>query len=242
MKLAQKRFKPCLGPGACLLAGFLLIGCGSLKYSADPVNPAAPYVFPGQATAGQHPPPAPSATPGQNLVPVGVPTVSPGESLSVSSMLRSGDTIMISFSDLQPPGLLPVTMELGADGKVTLPFNIIVQATGKTTRQLEQEIRAEYVPKYFKYLTVTVRPEMRFFHVNGEVKVPAAVPYRSDTSVVRAIGAAGGFTDFARRSKILLTRSSGEKQMIDYDKALKDPRKDLPVYPGDHIHVPRRGF
>lgn len=157
-------------------------------------------------------------------------------------MLRSGDTIMISFSDLPPPGLLPITTELGADGKITLHFNVIIQAIGKTTRQLEQEIRSEYVPKYFRYLTVTVKPEMRFFHVGGEVKVPAAVPYRGDTSVVRAIGAAGGFTDFAKRSKVLLTRSTGENQTIDYDKALKDPRKDLPVYPGDHIYVPKRRF
>jgi protein involved in polysaccharide export with SLBB domain len=240
MKLAQKRFTPCLGPGACLLAGFLLTGCGSSHSANDPVNPSTPYVFPGQTTAGQYPPPPSSAAPGTNLAPVAVPTVSPRESPNTSSMLRSGDTIMISFSDLPPPGLLPITTELGADGKITLPFNIVLQALGKTTRQLEQEIRAEYVPKYYKYLTVTVKPEMRFFHVNGEVKVPAAVPYRGETSVVRAIGAAGGFTDFARRSKILLTRSNGEKQMIDYDKALKDPRKDLPVYPGDHINVPRR--
>jgi polysaccharide export outer membrane protein len=154
-------------------------------------------------------------------------------------MLRAGDTIMISFGDIPQP-IAPITQELGADGKITLPFNIIVQAIGKTTRQLEQEIRSEYVPKYYNYLTVTVKTDMRFFHVGGEVKVPSALPYRGETTVLRAIGAAGGFTDFAKRSRILLTRSNGEKHTIDSEKALKDPRKDLAVYPGDYVYVPKR--
>ena len=225
-----------------MLVGLLWTGCGSLHYADDPVNPATPYVFPGQATAGQPSPPtsAQPATPPQD-VPVGVaPVVSPKDALAASSMLRSGDTIVISFSDIPPPGILPITTELGADGKITLPFNIIVQAIGKTTRQLEQEIRSEYVPKYFRYLTVTVKTEMRFFHVGGEVKVPAAIPYRSKTSVLRAVEAAGGFTDFAKRSKVLLTRANGEKHTINADKARGDLNKDLEVYPGDYIYVPRR--
>jgi protein involved in polysaccharide export with SLBB domain len=236
MKSPYKRFDPCLLLGACLVAGLLLAGCASTH---DPVNPAAPYVFPGQGPAGS----ATAAAPGHNtLEPVGRPMVQPrGESLSASSMLRPGDTIVVSFSDL-PQQILPVTTELGADGKITLPFNIIVQAVGKTTRQLEQEIRSEYVPKYYRYLTVTVKTEMRFFHVGGEVKVPSAIPYRGETSVLRAVEAAGGFTDFAKRSKVLLTRSTGEKFTINADKARGDGNKDLKVYSGDYIYVPRRGF
>ena len=243
MKLAQLyRY---WGLGALLLVGWLVAGCRSSQPD-DPVNPATPYLFPGQTTVGQASAPVSSApapaTGGQtSVVPVGVtPVVSPRDSLAASSMLRPGDTIVISFSDLPPPGLLPITTELGADGKITLPFNIIVQAIGKTTRQLEQEIRSEYVPKYYKYLTVTVKTEVRFFHVGGEVKVPAAIPYRGKTSVLRAVEAAGGFTDFAKRSKVLLTRSNGEKHTVNADKARGDLIKDLEVFPGDYVYVPRR--
>src|SRR5262245_58564755 len=238
MKLSQKRSKPVWGLGACWLVAFLLTGCGSTQH--DPVNPATPYVFPGQASSGQSAPP--KSSPGQDpVVPVGEQRPgTPGESLGASSMLRAGDTIVISFSDLPAPGILPITTELGADGKITLPFNITVQAIGKTTRQLEQEIRSEYVPKYYRYLTVTAKTEMRFFHVGGEVKLPSAVPYRGKTSVLRAVEAAGGFTDYARRSKVLLTRSNGEKHTIDANKARENLNKDLEVYPGDYIYVPRR--
>jgi len=58
---------------------------------------------------------------------------------------------------------------------------------------------------------------------------------------VRAISVAGGFTDFAKRTKVQLTHN-GKTQIINVDKAIRDPRLDVPVYPGDTIYVPRRLF
>ncbi len=168
---------------------------------------------------------------------------SPVQSSSVGSPteLRVGDTVTISFSDLPAPGLLPITVELGPDGKLTLHLNIIVYALGKTARQLEQEIRSEYVPKYFKYLTVTVKAEnRRFFHVNGEVRMPGSYPWLGESTVLRAIGQAQGFTDFAKRTKVTLTRPNGEKHTINCDEAQRNPAKDLPVFPGDYINVPKK--
>jgi len=249
MKASQIVFRACLKLGFFSLAGIVLAGCSSTKYE-DPINPSSPYVFPGQnptaPPAGQSAPspsPAPPAitNPGPPVGNQPAPARQPAnDAQTASSILRAGDTLVISFSDLPPPGIPPITTELGSDGKITLPFNIIVQAIGKTTRQLEQEIRSEYVPKYYRYLTITVKTDLRFFHVAGEVKVPAAIPYRGDTTVLRAIGAAGGFTDFAKRSKVLLTRPDGKKYTIDADKALRDQSKDLPVYPGDYVYVPKR--
>ena len=39
-----------------------------------------------------------------------------------------------------------------------------------------------------------------------------------------------------------IIRSNGKKETIDAIKAQEDPRKDLPIYPGDQIHVHRRIF
>jgi protein involved in polysaccharide export with SLBB domain len=60
--------------------------------------------------------------------------------------------------------------------------------------------------------------------------------------VIKAIQSAGDLTEFANRKKIQLTRANGKTYTINYDKALKNSKLDLPVYPGDSIHVPQRFF
>ena len=227
-----------------LLAGLSLAGC----QSADPVNPPNPFSFPGQtapptAAAPTPPPPPPETTPPaavpQGGAPTAVPAGAPTNSLT-SALIRVGDLVTVDFSDLPTP-LTEVRTRVGEDGKITLPFNISVQAVGRTPRQLEQEIRSAYVPRYYNYLTVTVKAEERFYYVGGEVKIPNRIVYAGEITVLRAIDSAGGFTDFAQRKKIELRRANGEKHMIDWSKAIKDPKLDLPVYPNDQITVHKKG-
>ena len=125
---------------------------------------------------------------------------------------------------------------------VTLPFNIHVKADGKTTTQLEKDIRDAYVPHLFVNLTVTVKAEQRFYYVDGEVKQPKSWSYFGETTVLRAIANAGGFTDFANKKTIELRRPNGQRFFINYNKALKDPKLDIPVYPNDHIIVGRSAW
>lgn len=152
------------------------------------------------------------------------------------SRLRVGDLVMISFSDIERP---PQKQEVNIpdSGIITLPYNVHVKADGKTTSELEKEIRDAYVPSLFVNLTVTVRADQRFYYVDGEVKAPKAWNYWGETTVLRAIANAGGFTEFANRKNIELRRQNGQRFFINYYKALKDPKLDLPVYPNDHIIV-----
>lgn len=157
------------------------------------------------------------------------------------SRLRVGDLILINFSDIQMP---PPKQEVNIpdSGVITLPFNVHVKADGKTTTELEKEIRDAYVPSLFVNLTVTVRAEQRVYYVDGEVRRSQAWPYIGETTVLRAIANAGGFTEFANRSKIELRRQNGQRFFVNYKKALKDPKLDLPVYPNDHIIVGKSPF
>lgn len=149
---------------------------------------------------------------------------------------------MLSFTDIPTP-MIDQRIQIAEDGTLTLPLNVRVQAMGKNPRQLEQEIRSEYVPKYYKYLTVTIKTEQRAFFVGGEVKVPNRYPYTGhDMTVLRAIQAAGDFSDFANRKKIEIIRESGKKEQINWYKAIKNPKLDLPVYPNDQIIVHKRIF
>lgn len=157
------------------------------------------------------------------------------------SFLRVGDLIMINFSDIEKP---PQKQEVNipVSGMITLPFNIHVKADGKTTTQLEKDIRDAYVPSLFVNLTVTVKADQRFYFVDGEVKAARSWPYLGETTVLRAIANAGGFTDFANKKNIELRRQNGQRFFVDYNHALKDPKLDLPVYPNDHIIVKKGIF
>lgn len=231
------------------LSTVLLAGCNSGQYASP--NPQKRFVFPGEEGG----PPVAQTAPGQPapktplpVVPASVtaPPVMPvtlGTNISPGSVggIQVGDSIMVSFSDLPPTvqPIQPYVARIGEDGNITLHFNVTVKAAGKTARDLEQEIRNQYVPRYYKNLTVTVKTEDRFYFVGGEVKMPNRQEYRGRVTVLRAIDTAGGFTDFANRSKIELTRQNGQKIKINYKKAVKDPKLDPEVFPNDQIIVPK---
>jgi polysaccharide export outer membrane protein len=122
---------------------------------------------------------------------------------------------------------------------ITTPEDGPVKAEGKAVGELQKILQERY-NKYFRNLTVTVLTESRYFFVDGEVRIPSRLPYSGAITVTKALAAAGGFTDFAKRSKVRLIRANGEKHTIDYDKALRKAVLDLPVHPGDQIVVPRR--
>ncbi|MBI1839930.1 MAG: polysaccharide export protein, partial [Verrucomicrobia bacterium] len=126
------------------------------------------------------------------------------------------------------------------DGTIGLPLGVRVEAAGKTIGQVQQTIEASYVPRYLKRLTVSVKNEERFFFVGGEVRTPGRIIYASGLTVLQAIDSAGGFTEFAKRTKVSLRRVNGQQFVIDCDKALQEHTIDMPVFPGDSINVPKR--
>lgn len=156
-----------------------------------------------------------------------------------TAVLRPNDLVSIAFSGVGPKNF---DARIKEDGTLLPPIidkDGPVPAAGLTSAELETDLQKRYA-KYFKNLTVTVLTEGRFFFVDGEVRSPSRFPYSGELKLTQAIAVAQGFTDFARKGEILLTRANGEKFVIDYKKALKKPALDLPVYPGDHILVPRR--
>jgi len=140
-----------------------------------------------------------------------------------------------------PDSTIEHTERIGEDGNITLPYIQQVKAEGKTASQLQREIHDKYVPKYYTDLTVTVYGADKYFYVEGEVHASGKYEYPGNMTVVRAISVAGGFTDFAGKTKVQVTHN-GHRQKVNVSKAINDPRLDVPVYPGDTIHVPRRIF
>jgi polysaccharide export outer membrane protein len=154
---------------------------------------------------------------------------------------RMGDQVTISFSGVEEPPPAH-TERIKEDGKISLDYVGAVEAVGKTPGQLQREIRALYVPKYYRDITVTVISQSQFYSVGGEVRAPGPKEYNGQMDIVKAIQSAGDFTEYASKKKVLLTRANGHQERVNVLKAIEDPRFDVPVYPGDKIYVPRRLF
>lgn len=205
--------------GGLLLAGMFLAGCQTGDpHFADPQGMTAP-------AAGN-----------------GTPVASPPNNSS-PEVVNVGDALMIIFSDM-PSGAAPQPFEVHVkeDGNITLLLNETFHAVGKRTGDLEKEIRARYVPAYYRYLTVTIKPQDRFYFVDGEVRAPGRQVYVGPMTATKAIGSCGDFTDFANKKKVKIIRVDGRIEKVNCKEVQEHPEKDLPIYPGDRIHVPRKWF
>jgi protein involved in polysaccharide export with SLBB domain len=160
---------------------------------------------------------------------------------TISDEIQPGESLSIELKDL-PGGtqVFPVTVR--EDGTFTLMLNEKFKAAGLRKGELEDAIYKAYVPKYFKRLTVTVKRDQLVFFVGGEVKRPDRYVYTPGLTVLKAISAAGDFTDFAKKTNVQITRSNGKIEKINAKKALAHPELDLPVHPGDSIKVDRRYY
>lgn len=153
--------------------------------------------------------------------------------------LKKGDLVTIFFSGVSSP---PTDQEerIKEDGTLNLQLVGAIKAEGMTPGELQKTIQNSYVPKFYRRLTVTVKTENRAFYVDGEVRRPDRIPYQGELTVLKAITAAGGFTDFAARGRIQLVRANGQKIVVDGRRAANNSKYDPPVVPGDRIYVPRR--
>jgi protein involved in polysaccharide export with SLBB domain len=153
---------------------------------------------------------------------------------------RVGDMLRVEFLGT-PQKIEPADEQIKEDGTISLFWIGAVPAAGKTARELEAAIQEKYVPKYFVRLKVQVNAANRYYYVGGEVKSPNRQLYLGGgVTVLKAIQSAGDFTDFADKKNVRIIRADGRIDMVNCVKARSHPELDLPVYPGDTIHVDRR--
>ncbi|MGC9942322.1 MAG: polysaccharide biosynthesis/export family protein [Verrucomicrobiota bacterium] len=151
-----------------------------------------------------------------------------------------GDTVTVTLDGL-PTTVPPHEEDIKADGTITLDDIGPIKAAGKTSGELQRDIYAAYVPRFYTHLNVTVTTTgERVYYVRGEVNHPGEQLYREGMTVTRAITAAGDFTDFANHKKVVLTQTNGQRIKINCDKVLAGEEPDPEVYPGDQIQVARR--
>lgn len=97
------------------------------------------------------------------------------------------------------------------DGMISIALAGDVHAAGRTTLDLKVEIQ-DRLRKYLGEPVVTVilrTPASQKFYVVGEVKTPGEYDLIKEMTVVQAIARAGGFTEWAKKDKLLILRSDG---------------------------------
>jgi len=155
---------------------------------------------------------------------------------------RIGKEDVLDVSVWRDPDLSR-TLPVRPDGFITLPMVGEVQAEGRTTVELEQDI-ARRLQKYVQSPRVTVMVReinsARVF-VTGEVQKPGAYPLRGNVTVLQALAMAGGLTEFADRNGMMVIRgSNGPRIPVRYSDLI-DQRAhgaDFPLQPGDTVVVP----
>ncbi len=163
-------------------------------------------------------------------------------------ILGPGDVIQVFV--WQSPEL-STTVPVLPDGRVSTPLVDGIVASGKTPVQLARDIEAaldEYVrsPRV-SVLVSTPKSTMSQVRLVGQVGQPQAIAFQDGLTVLDAVLAAGGLTQFAagNRAKILRKVDGKDKEIrvrISDLMQKGDLKQNLPLQPGDILVVPETFF
>jgi len=159
------------------------------------------------------------------------------------AVLRAGDQIEIRIGGVPAEEVSQVTgiYTIDGDGFINMPHIGKIHAAGDTQSQLQSAIESSYKSQQIytnPSITLAVPNTARFVDVGGDVRSQQRVPFTADLTVLGAITAAGGFTEYADQAKVKLLRD-GKVIMINIKDVRKDPTKDIKLKPGDKIQVPQ---
>ncbi len=132
------------------------------------------------------------------------------------------------------------------DGKITLPLIGELTAGGLTPPQLQISI-AERLRSFVNEPEVTVvvqQANSKKFNVMGRVVHPGSFSLATRTRILDGIAAAGGFSDFAKVSKVYVLRPTSthsvQKLPFNYKRITRgrDDAENVELQPGDTVVVP----
>ncbi|HKR90988.1 XrtA/PEP-CTERM system exopolysaccharide export protein [Novosphingobium sp.] len=150
--------------------------------------------------------------------------------------------------------------ELGAkvqvrpDGRITTPLITDMPAVGKTPAMLAEDIRLQ-LSQYIEDPLVSVIVDnfsgtfSQQIRVVGATEKPASIPYRANMTVLDAMIAVGGLSEYAAGNKARLVRfdkATGKQKEYNLRLAdlLKkgDSKANVMLSPGDVIIIPESMF
>ena len=137
------------------------------------------------------------------------------------------------------------TVPVRPDGKISLPLVNDVQAAGLTPMELRTALMKKLVEYSPSPEVSVIVSEVHSFKVSvvGAVARPGRYDTRTWVTVLDALAMAGGFTEFADRSRIVVLRPEGQTtKRIPFDFGRLDRDKggqsNFYLSPGDIVVVP----
>jgi polysaccharide export outer membrane protein len=185
--------------------------------------------------------PEPAAGPAQAGAPVPAAPNSAVSTASSSYVIGPADVLAVT---VWKEPTLSGNILVRPDGMITLALVGDVQAAGLTPLQLSDQIAVK-LKKYVQDPNVSVvvnEIHSKVIYLLGEVGKRGPVEMTSGMTLLDAIAAAGGLTDYANAKKIYILRDEAgkhERIPVHYKEALKGNSEfNLILQPGDTIVVP----
>jgi protein involved in polysaccharide export with SLBB domain len=178
----------------------------------------------------------------------------PVDLLDTEHKLGLGDQVSFRIvEDKDDPKKLFIT----DSGELEIPLIGRVRAQGKTCSQLAGEIKTLLEGKYYYKATVVVSVDIMNktrgkIYLAGRVRAPGylEIPTDETFTVSKAILRAGGFSEFADKRHVKVTRKNGpgsnqtdgEIVTVDIAEVLEKGQsgKDFELHPDDRVFVPSR--
>jgi len=158
--------------------------------------------------------------------------------------LHASDVIDVEFS-YSPE--FNQTLTIQPDGYISMKGTGEVQAEHKTLAELSDAIGAAYRGiLHDPVITISLKDfDKPSFLASGQVGKPGKYELRGDTTLTEALAIAGGLTEAAKHSQVVLFRRASndtvEARVFDVKHMLnsKNLQEDPHLLPGDMLYVPQ---
>lgn len=215
--------------GLMVLLG--LSGCASFQHDPASSSPAVTV----KSTSSDETPGYPQNFEVESL---SVETASQGEPEN-NYRVGTGDTLFVNI--FGEPGMNSLRVPVDPDGYIQLPFIERARVVGKTTTEIQSQLKTEF-ENNFKNPWVVVLVEKfgsKPLYLLGEFNLPGVIYLDRPTSIIQALGHGKGLNERAYLRGTRLLRHN-DIVPVDIYALLKDGRQDQNLWleAGDTIYVP----
>ena len=163
---------------------------------------------------------------------------------------RLGTNDFVSFRVVEDRDNESQRLRVNDNGQLEVPYIGLVQAAGRTSKELAYTIKAALEKEYYYNATVIIAVDHVSEKSRGKVYVtgsvrgpgPQEIPPDESYTVSKAVIRAGGFSDFANTRRVRVTRKGGQDFVVDLKNVIERGRsdEDLILEPDDQIYVPQK--
>lgn len=132
--------------------------------------------------------------------------------------------------------------QVDANGRINFPLIGTVEAQGRTSNELAQQIGERLSQRYLRSPNVQVaitEATAQTITVDGAVRQPGVIPIRGTTTLMRAVALARGTAEDANTGRVVVFRTiNGERMAAAFDlRRIRRAEAEDPVIYGNDIVV-----